>query len=265
MSISPADHRLLRKQKNELFKIFRQKNIDSTEFNWLDEELGETVKRVISKLVHASGDFFFRIDVNQQFFPLQSKQTSFFSFLRTLLYKSNSDIDVLNIENTEQKWILTFSPNNLEKTGYGYADKWIQITDIFSKWCDWVKDEIVPDAWEQAKLNKLTGASENQEDKETQFSEDEQKSVTGALKEIREFIIENHKLSQEQLLSLDEKFEMLEIESSKMSKQAWLHTLIGVLFGFATNGAFAPERAHQLFDFAYTCLRPVLEAPLLLK
>jgi hypothetical protein len=232
-----ADHRLLKQQKDELFKIFLQKNIDPTNFEWEDAE--SNLGNKISILSHIQEEHFFLLDRRPENHPESDRGES---------------------------WAIRFSPCFDRKEQGLSVLNWKAICKHhFPNWCDWLIPELGPDLWELAKQNKLIIASENQDGKKIKFSKQEQESISQALYEIKVFIVTNNELTDGQILSLNEKMEMLENESKRMNKEPWLHTLVGVLFGIATNATFAPERAHQLFDFAYNCLRQVLESPLLLK
>jgi hypothetical protein len=227
------DLTLSKNAKKELYEKFVEKGLDPIEFNWLETahyNPAQGVRQNVSRLVH-------------------ELTKSFFTFGR---YGAES-------------WDISYAPGKYKKEDHKRIDSWHDILITFLGWCDLVKIEEEPDAWELAKQNKLTEASEIQEYKTAKFTNGEQKVLPNALKEIKEFIISHHELTQSQQLLLGERFDVLELASRDASKQAWILMLIGALFSVLTSVVSSPQQWQELFNFAFECLRPVLEAPLLLR
>ncbi len=229
-----ADNRLLRKQQNDLFEVFSKKNVNPVEFHWEEANWGGDLT---SKLVHSAGQYYFWISRNT--FNEQSVLV--------------------------EKWAAKFSPSNNRRDGTSYVIKWEELRAVFSNWLDWVIEELVPDVWEAARQNELSDAAENEEFKNAKFTQEEQKLIPGALKEIKEYIIKNYELTKPQLLLLDERLGALEDASKYATKQAWLFMLIGVLSSVFTSVISSPQPWHDLLNFAANCIRHILETPLLLK
>jgi hypothetical protein len=143
---------------------------------------------------------------------------------------------------------------------------WESQLEHVKNWATYLKREIdAPDLWGQILNEKgLAEAALSAEDSDAAFTAKEQQYISSSLREIKDYLVSKHHLHDEQARFVEERLDILEKESKRQGRQAWLHTTIGVLFTIIIGISLAPDAARDLFKFATQALSKILHGSYLL-
>ena len=217
---------LLKKQKNELFRIIEEVGLEPSDFEWLEERVkGPQTDYVISKLAYTGSSYFYRFDV------------------------------------TITRYICKKCPGLQRATGFAKFTGWSSVVADFAHWAKRLKSEIdAPDLWAEAqKYQSVFSLPIEGQIQDVPFSCAEAEQIASALKQVERKIAEEFKPTEEQLELIHLKVSYLESGAKKgLTRADWLHILIGVMTSMAVALALSPEQAHRLLDFYKEALRPAV-------
>jgi len=200
-----------------------KRSLDASQFVWEDRESTRRQDRVVSALVHRPTGYYFLFDFIDQ-----------------------------------EHWAER-SPGSDSPLDTKYPKVWGNQRVYVYEWLGYLKREIeAPDLWaEISQETELAEAVVSTEIGNTPFTEGEQQLIAERLEEIGKFLATTQTLSDEQAQFVKKRLNYLADAASRLGRQDWLHTTIGVLFTIITGVALAPNQARELFRFATEMLRQV--------
>jgi hypothetical protein len=214
--------KLLRSQKNAIFKAVQEAKLSPYEFNW-DEELGMGGS-LAPRLVHQPSGYYFKID----------------------LYLSD--------------YWLSFSPGASKQSGSAKAKEWEAVMQFASQWLGFVAREVAdPDLWgslaSEANLLRSTG---DQESDNSTFSASERENIAKGLGEIKEYLLSMQNWTEEKQKIIEARFAYLEDASSRLGRKDWLGILISTLISVAIQVSLPGDSTREFLRFAGQIVRQVL-------
>ncbi|HBB94217.1 MAG TPA: hypothetical protein DC054_02395 [Blastocatellia bacterium] len=216
---------LLRSQTNELFELVQQNGFQPSEFEW-QETVGMGSKKLVSQLVHKTSGFYFCFD----------NYSGFSSF---------------------------WSPSYEVLHGAANTKRWKTQTDQFSIWLSYLKRETEsPDLWKT--ISQEAQVLESAADADTSnaaFNSTERAYIVQGINEIKQFLLTAHKVDPE---LVEARLNYLIESSERVGRKDWINLLVSVLVGIVISAALPPETTRELFRFAGTVLRQIINQPLLL-
>lgn len=222
----------LKSQKNDIFEAIQKAGLAPVDFCWAEQENKKRKGRSLALIHQPSGYYYaFNVDADNDHSPE---------------YSPGKETEVYVVGS--------------------YLKTWSEKLNSFKAWLTHLKREFeTPDLWESiSNEGKLAEAASASELEDTKFTADELTYVSGALKEIREYISSTQTLSPEMQNFIDDRLDYLETSSKRQDRKAWIHTTIGVLFTIVVGAAFSPNAARELFQFAGNVLVQVLKSQRLL-
>lgn len=120
-------------------------------------------------------------------------------------------------------------------------EKWLSIIML---------EKEIGNPWEEDEDNFYfySEINEGHEDGEASFTETEIKNISICLAEIKQYLLSNTALTQQQLNTIQSDIKRLEANSNKVSKKDWFFLLIGLLFSWVLGGILPPDQPKILFD-----------------
>lgn len=184
-----------------------------------------------------------------------------------LVHRPSSYYYVFNIDD-DNSWLPEFSPGSEAELFISDSDldNWKDKLTSIQAWLRYLKREMeAPDLWAAISNEEtLAEAASSEEMEDTPFTPEEVKYLSGAMKEIREYIASTQNLSPEIQSFVNDRINYLEESSKRQGRKAWIHTTIGVLFTIIIGAAFSPSAARELFQFAGSVLAQILKSQRLL-
>lgn len=156
---------------------------------------------------------------------------------------------------------MAFSPGDYRFQEFRVAGNWALMKREVQEWVRYLERELKePDFWEtiadeqilMAELAEVNG-------EDPPFNSAEQARVKAGLDEIRIFVASTQQFSEGQLEMIEKRLNYLVGASSRMGRKDWLLLATGVLTNIVITAAFTPSTAHELFRFAGTIFRWILE------
>lgn len=118
-------------------------------------------------------------------------------------------------------------------------------------WLDCVlKEKEVGDPWKEDddEFQFYQEINEEYADGETSFTESEIKNITVCLAEIKQHLLSNAKLSEQQVNAIQGDIKRLEANGSKISAKDWYLLFGGLLLSWVAGGILTPDQPKILFD-----------------
>ncbi len=219
---------LLRTQRNEVFTILEQAQLDPAEFEWTELTKiripGCIDEGIVSVLVHRPTGFRFEFDLRDR----------------------------------DMFW-CTFAPALDAPERHAQAAGWAGVRGYVNMWAASLGCELdAPDLWAGViRGNELGSAASRVPDGE-ELDDAARRAAVNAVGAVERFL-ESHLTSQgAQAALIRGELQYLRESTEKMDKKAWMHTLVGVLFTIVVSLALAPDQARALFAAAAHALRPLL-------
>lgn len=215
--------------KNDILKCIQEAGLTPLSFEW-SEEPTETPGQgyLVSVLRHSETEAYFKFDRDS---------TAAFS--------------------------CKFSPG-----GYRLVDitesitSWDNVLAEVKKWVSNLKEELVPDLWEQLKQyapdETFMGKAEISN---APFSYSEAENIFASLDRFQSQVEENFNLQGEQLAFVKRQIDYLKDAAKRQGRKDWIHTFIGVIVTIATDLALSPEKAKILWDLVRSRFSAVLPLP----
>lgn len=217
---------VLKSQRNDVLRCIRDAGLEPLEFEWRTEPSRRSREtNLISVLVHTSTGFFFRFDFGSA--PMVGRyQLSEFS--------PGEDLQV-EIDGNEETWSdrLTNTRRWLYclKREIGESDLWAKLA-------------------EEHRFAEVAGSTGLENDT---FTPDEQKKVSAALREVREFaarLVEGQDDTAARLRIIDDRVQHMDESSKRLGRKDWLSMVLGSLVGICMTGAIESDEARELVRFA---------------
>lgn len=217
----------LRTQTNQLFEMITSAELTPNEFIW---EQVNFASGVACKLVHISSGFYF-----------------------TFYYPGGSN------------YISAWSPAKQSISETGDAKNWDGQMSQFRNWLFYLKREIqAPDLWGAiSQETEIVEATATDTDN-TPFSKSEKEYIKSGVREIKEYLLKAHNLSEQNATLVEGRLNYLIEASARVGKKDWINLLLSVLVGIIINTALPADSARDLLRFAGQALKEVLHSPLLL-
>jgi hypothetical protein len=208
---------LLKKQKNELFRIIEEVGLEPSNFEWVEERVkGPQTDHVISKLVYRDLPYFYRFDV------------------------------------TMTRYLCKKCPGLQKTTGLAKFTGWSSVVADFAHWAKRLKAEIeAPDLWAEAqKYQSIFLVSTTEQIQEIPFSHAEAEQIASAFKEVETRIIREFDPAPEPLGFVQDKLSYLVSKAKEgYPRIDWVNILIGVMTSMAVVLSLSPEQARRLWAF----------------
>lgn len=220
---------LLKKQKNELFKIIEEVGLEPSNFEWLEERVKRPqTDHVISKLAYRGSPYFYRFDV------------------------------------TITRYLCKKCPGLQRATGLAKFTGWSSVVADFAQWAKRLKAEIdAPDLWAEAlKYQSIFSVSTSEQIQYTQhtpFSHAEAEQIASALQQVEKKIIGEFDPAPEQLGFVQYKLSyLLSKAKGGCPRIDWVNMLVGVMTSMAVALSLSPEQAHRVWEFYQQALGSVV-------
>lgn len=223
------DYLLLRTQKNEIFECVREAGLNPLNFEWGEEttEADGVSTYPVSIVRYLHTDFYFKFD-RDQFYQFYCKS-----------HPSTRDFMLLT-----------------------YKYDWKSALVSFREWLLRLKEQEVPDLWEQLKEyaphETFIGTGEISN---TPFTDLEVENIIASLDRLQTQIEKNFNLQGEQLSFVETQIEYLKDGVKRQGRKDWVHTSIGVIASIAVGLALSPEKAKLLWELLKSCFAVVLPLP----
>jgi len=225
------DYLLLRTQKNKIFECVQEAGLNPLNFEWVEEntECNEKIIYHVSIVRYLHTDFYFKFDRDQ------------FEYFYCKSHPSTRDLTVM--------------------LSYHKLD-WQTALFTFKEWLSRLKEQEVPDLWEQVKEYApdvaFIGTAEIPN---TPFSYSEAENIIETVDRARAQIERNFDLRPDQLTFIKREFEYLKEAAKSQGRKAWRHTFIGVIVTIVMGLALSPEKTKLLWDLLKSCFAGLLQLP----
>jgi len=143
------------------------------------------------------------------------------------------------------------------------AGDWGSELVYFSNWLHYLRRETESaDLWSEiSKEAKVLESAASSDTPNAPFTADEKEYILNGLDEIKQFLLTAHRLDPE---LVESRLKYLADSVDRVGRKDWLNLLISVLVTIVISAALPPETARELFRFAGTVLRQIINQPLLL-
>jgi hypothetical protein len=227
------DYLLLRTEKNEIFECVKEAGLNHLNFEWAEESTEAEYSGVstypVSIVRYLRTDFYFKFD-----------RTPFDDFICKSHPRTRVPTKALS----------------------SYAHKWEGAVISFKDWLSRLKEQEVPDLWEQLKQyaprETFIGTAEMSN---APFSYSEAENIIGSLDKLQSQIEKNFNLQGEQLSFVKREIEYLKEAVKRQGRKDWMHTAIGVIMTIAVSLALSPEKTKLLWDLLKSCFAGLLQLP----
>lgn len=134
----------------------------------------------------------------------------------------------------------------------GHAADWVSVYEAFRNWMARLSLEVdEPDLWaELEKERQLVEAVSSTESDNIPFTPAEQSKISANIREIKEYVLKTHSLTEANIKFVESRFAYLEDASKRLGRKDWLEIAVNVFFTTAISLTFSSESARELFRFA---------------
>jgi hypothetical protein len=221
----PEDATLLKSQRNEIFQIVLELDLNPGDFTWKTSKDTEESARTVSRVEHKSAYYF-------------------------TFHRKWSD------------WSPDDQQRYGSAGGAFVAISWLTRLTQVRDWLGYLKREVSsPDLWDSFKESQaLQTAATSTNIENAPFTPSELTTVASTLDELKRYITETNQLTNDQIEHLDGQVRYLAEASSRLGRKDWYNILISVLFSVVVSGIFAPDRAQELFQVAAAMFEPLLRS-----
>lgn len=198
---------ILKSQKNAILQSIIDKGLNPTEFQWTEKESSFT-KVFISVLNYIPTDYYYAFEIHSD------------------------------------KHYSVYSPGKVLSVEEQYPGSWELQWQYLNTWLDYLKREIEsPDLWGAiAKESELINAT-NSDNENTPFTKNEKEKIISGISEIRQYLIEVHKIDSE---LIEPRLRYLEESSQRLGRKDWINVLFSVIIGIILNATVTPESARDI-------------------
>lgn len=210
-----SEYLLLKSQKNEIFELIKNKDLDHANFIWTEVRSTWTSGEAVNMIKYIDSDFFFKFD-----------------FRRNENYCS-------------------YSPGKVRKVGKKFPGTWQGIKAYFNDWLSYLRREIdQPDFWADIAKYQIPIDSETKRDVANEpFTAYQAEQIIESLNKVRAFLHENELVSEEHQTFVEDKLNYLEEAVKRQGRLDWIHTCIGAITTIAVALALPPEQINAIWGF----------------
>ena len=216
---------LLQSQKNEVFKIIQEQELDPGCFSWVIGEYRLPAQDLLRR----------GLDYDKYEVPQLIYLDSPFYFKFGLL---------------NGKHFCTFSPAKEMPFEEEITESWESQKGYLREWTNYLKREVnAPNLWaemEKYKTSVSIALPESLLNEPIPFSEVE--DISDRLSLLADRIEDQFKLTSEQDQFVRHKLNYLKEAAKRQRSADWVHTSIGVFITIAVGLAFAPDKAKELWQ-----------------
>lgn len=212
---------LLKKQKNDLYKLLRKSGLNPNDFEWIDIENRRNDKSLAGLIF---------------------KDNSYFFHFGTILGSGKYDI--------------AYSPASNKLLYRDFDCYWKGLIDGFQAWILALVSELeTPDLWEISKSD--TVLIEQNDNDNDQFAPEEIKKIESHLGEIAAYIKSTIRTSDEQQESVDNKLNYLVDAAKRQTKRDWKNLAFSVLIQIIIALSVNQETGNDILRFASSILKDI--------
>jgi hypothetical protein len=216
--------RLLKSQKNEVFRRIQAVGLSPADFRWMNlyEGAGE-------RLTHLPSGFAFE-------------------FLGAV----GADPNKAHWRPANGPYAVNYSPHRDSRTVAGYWLEWDEVLSGVETWLEALKREYeAPDLWEQLHQEGRLPVVKSGLDEKSTFTADEIARLQVSIDQLTSELRTNRdrlNLSPEEVEWLVGEFEDLRGLAKNSNKKQWRLALVGLIVGASFQIAYNPARTHQLIE-----------------
>lgn len=218
--------RLVRTEKNEIFRMISDAGLDVSYFSWIESHdvVSSWGKYLISKLVYEDTEYYFLFD---------------FQHSGWRHYK--------------------YSPAPGKPTTEGFSRNWEKQKEHVRSWLVELHKQVdIPNLWETAARQVTSRQQALAGMDNTPFSPDERGLLSDQLLGIKQFMITKQHISDDRHAFVAEQLQYLDEASGRLGRKDWVLLAIGVLGNIVVGAALDPDAALQLFRHAGNALGQIL-------
>jgi len=206
---------LLKKQKNDVFKILQQAGLEPADFSWHSIRSEATREGIVSKLLYRDPQFFFQFD-----------------------YYYGGSI-----------FLPLFTPASDKRIERPVRAVWGRVLDYVKDWAGALKLEIdLPDMWQEIDKYRATfSLSPPVELVNEPIPGYEADEIASKVQLLVDKIEESFQLQDEQQQFVNSKLTYLADAAKRQGRLDWVHTFIGVIVTIAMALSLAPDEANRLW------------------
>lgn len=210
---------LLKSQKNDTFLIVTDAGLNPTEFEWseVDTRWKNNGEIPVAQLTHSPTGYYFSFDrykdsANPRYFPGESVA---------------AEVDC------------------------GQMDDWQNVAQHLKVWVSVVRREYLePDFWHLSKSDKRLVVTQIDDIENVPFTLAEQERLSGAINEIREYLLTSFEHTTAQRQFIEARLQHLEDASKRLGRKDWITLAMGTFTNIVVGVALAPEAARELLRTA---------------
>jgi len=210
---------LLKTQKNEIFQILLDADLEPANFSWTEEPSITCHDLIVSKLKYRDGHFYFQFD-----------------FSRNKLNR-----------------YCEFSPGEERAVeGEGIENSWLLQKNKVQEWAHLLKKEIdTPDLWQEIQKYQATfSLAPPAQLLNEPIPAYEAEKISNALQSLASQIEQQFELTNQQSKFVNSKLDYLAEAAKRQGHLDWIHTCIGVLITIAMALGMAPAQANRFWQLA---------------
>jgi hypothetical protein len=159
-----------------------------------------------------------------------------------------------------------------DRKGAVMSSGFVGLEDLLGAFSAWIQDTVQPyldeleepDLWSAYSADSVLMEAGSTTDDNTPFDVAEQGKVAVSLGEVRAFLEETHKPSDEERRFIDERLKYLEDAATRLGRKDWINIAAGVISNIAVGLALSPDTARGLFHIAGQALSWLLDVVRLL-
>lgn len=213
-------HKLLKSQKNDVFRTLQAAGLEPANFSWIDKSKVPNTGRAVPKLEYLDGGYYFQFD---------------------MLHGDHS---------------CTFSPG-IEKIIY--RERTVNWQNQMSCVADWIhclkRETEAPDLWQEMEKYKTSMSLALPEQLLNEpISTSEANEIANKVHLLADKIEELFQLTAEQNRFVRNKLNYLADTAKRQRSVDWVHTSIGVFITIAMALSLPPDRAKELWQLIESVL-----------
>ena len=230
---SIRDYLLLTTQKNTILECIRDAGLVPLNFELVEENTehahqGEKVF-LVSVFRYLNSDFYFKFE-----------RDTFDKYY----YKSHPSIRYIDDALKSKKY------------------DWEYALSHFREWLSRLKEQEVPDLWEQLKTYTPDEVDMGKgEIPNVKFSYIEVENIIQSLDKLEIQIEKNFSLQGDQSTFISKQIDYLKEAAKRQGRKDWMHTSIGVMITIAMGLALSPDKTKILWDLVKVCFSMILPLP----
>lgn len=150
----------------------------------------------------------------------------------------------------ETYFTISRSPGLRVLSEHSRCTSWNDVRLSFDLWLTSLISELeTPDLWATVSGDaQLINLADDQDNRP--FTPQEQLQVTHALNEIKTYLIQAQRLTEEQTKTIEARFAYMEEAASRLGRKDWMNILIGNLIGIVSTLSLSADSTKDLFRFA---------------